>query len=145
MSKKQIDVPSKTFSQQWGMAELLSGYYTLYMMKAEQETPDSINYKYYKIIAEEFFKLSERYRPTSTTHTNLPSRNLPRNMKHHICDVLRLDQEEWNNQANKLGVEDDEYPSYMEIAREFLNLAMKYKPAPKPKPVVQPQAEPEKI
>jgi hypothetical protein len=143
MAKKQIAVPSKTFSQQWGMAELLSGYYTLYMMKTEEETPDSNNYKYCKTVADEFFKLSERYRRTSTTH--LPSRNLSRNLRNHICDILRLEQMEWNIQANKIGIEDEEYPIYIEIGCEFSNLAMKYKPAPKPKPVVQPQAEPEKI
>jgi hypothetical protein len=141
MSKKHIDVPSKnmTLIQRKYIGELLLVHFTGYMRKAEQETPDSINYKYYKIIAEEFFKLSERYRPTSTTHTNLPSRNLPRNMKHHICDVLRLDQEQWMTEANKIDVEDDEYSIHMDMAREYNKLAMKYKPAPKPKP------EPEKI
>ena len=131
MSKKQIDIPSKnmTFIQREGMSHLLLKHFTGYHLKAVQETPDSINYKYYMIIALEFFKLYERYLPTSTTHTNLPSRNLPRNMKHHICDVLRLDQEDMNPL-------DDEYSIYM---GEYCKLAMKYKPAPKPKP------EPEKI
>jgi hypothetical protein len=46
-------------------------------------------------------------------------------------------------EANKIDPLDDEFPFHMEMSREYCKLAMKYKPAPKPKPVVQPEAQAE--
>lgn len=145
MTKKQIDVPSKKLSsgRRFTVSVILSQQESFWRQLAFMEPPESDKHIYRNDIATEFSKLEKRYKPECEPKpiVPLPSRWLSRGKRWLISNIFSKQNQDWSEQANRVGPDDDNFEYYLDMSREFWGLAIKYKPTPKPKPVVQPEAQ----